>query len=315
VRREDQQFTLACILVGYALVSIQGAREGLDIGDKQRIAGLIGQANELGAFLATYAPLVLVSALLLTKNVVRLVLLGFLILGVTALVYTESRASLLALPLGVCVMLCASGRGRYGFIGLLLVLAVAAFPNLLPEKATERFEGTYAETLPGTGVQLDRSAASRLIVWKGALEMIAEHPLGVGFAQFQQEIPNYAQTHEYALDAHNYYLSAWAEFSFIGLVVLLLLLYRMLADAWALARHGPDHFLRSVGLGLWAAILATLFVNCFGTRLMEIQVSTYLWVLTAVAAAARDTVPQQDTEIVPVAEPLRVNAWGLRSYS
>src|SRR5262245_3089877 len=40
VRREDQQFLLACLVIGYALVSVQGVREGLDIGDKNRIAGL-----------------------------------------------------------------------------------------------------------------------------------------------------------------------------------------------------------------------------------------------------------------------------------
>src|SRR5262245_38352350 len=101
VRREDQHFLLACMLIGYAIISVQGVREGLDIGDKQRIDGLIGQANELGAFLAIYAPLVLISALLLTKGLVRFALFGLLVFGVTALVYTESRACLLALPLGI----------------------------------------------------------------------------------------------------------------------------------------------------------------------------------------------------------------------
>jgi O-antigen ligase len=315
VRREDQRFLLACMLVGYALVSLQGVREGLDIGHKQRINGLMGQANELGAFLSMYAPLVLVSALFLTKGLIRFALLGVLALGVTAAVYTESRASLLALPIGLCVMLCMSGRGRYGVVGLLLVTIIWAFPSLLPEKATERFESTYTEDSFGAGPQLEQSAASRLVVWQGALDMASTHPLGIGFAQFKQEIRNYAVTNKYALDAHNYYLLTWAEFGFIGLIVLLCLLYRMLGDAWALARHGPDYFMRNLGLGLWAGLIATLFVNCFGTRLMDIQVSTYLWVWSAIAAAARNAAYEEDVETLEEVAPERENIWGLRSYS
>ncbi|HEV8713333.1 MAG TPA: O-antigen ligase family protein [Candidatus Binatia bacterium] len=314
-RREDQHFLLACMLVGYGLVSLQGVREGLDIGHKQRIEGLIGQANELGAFLAMYAPVVLVSVLFLTKGLIRLVPLGLLVLGVTALVYTESRACLLALPIGLCALLWTSGRGGYGFVGLLLVTVIMAFPSLLPEKATERFEATYKVDSFG-GEQLEESAASRLELWQGALHMASEYPLGIGFAQFSQEIRNYAHTNKkYASDAHNYYLLTWAEFGIMGLIVLLCLLSRMLVDAWALARHGSDHFARSLGLGLWAGLIAALFVNFFGTRLMDIQVSTYLWVLSAVAAAARDTVYEEDVETPEEGAPVRENLWGLQSYS
>jgi len=315
VRREDQQFLLSCMLIGYTLVSLQGVREGFDIGHKVRIAGLIGQPNELGAYLAMYAPIVLVTLLFLAKGVMRLVLLGVLALGVMALVYTGSRASLLALPLSVCVMLWMSGRGSYGVVGVLLVVVIAAFPGLLPEKAIERFEAADTMSIPDLGgVQLDKSAASRLVVWQGALRMISEHPLGIGLEQFKQQIHNYADTHEYALDAHNYYLLAWAELGLIGLFVLLFLLYRMLANAWALAKHAPDHFMRSLGLGLWACLIATLFVNCFGSRLMDIHVSTYLWVLSAVAAGTRDAVYEEEGETLTVVEPLR-DQWGLRSYS
>jgi len=314
VRREDQQFLLACLLIGYAVVSVQGVREGLDIGDKQRIDGLIGQANELGAFFSMYAPVVLVSALFLTKGLTRFALLGLLVFGVTALVYTESRACLLALPLGLCMLLCASGRGHYGAVGLLLVLVLWAFPDLLPEKATERFETTYTADSLGTNPQLELSAAARLDVWQAAWQMASEHPLGLGFAQFHQEIRHYVRSDTSVLDAHNYYFLALAEFGFPGLIVLLYVLYRMLGNGWALARHGPDLFTRSLGLGVWAGLIAALFVNCFGSRLMDIQVSTYLWILSAVAAAARDMVPEEEVEAeIGVASP-HEDLWGLRSY-
>lgn len=316
-RRGDRRFVFACLIIGYTLVSVQGLREGFDIGHKSRIRGLMGQANELGAFLAMYAPLVLVAALSLVRGVKKGALFGLLIVGAWALMYTESRASLLALPLGVCALLMASGRVQYSFIGLFLVLILWAFPSLLPEKATERFESTYVEDMSGTGTQLEISAASRLDIWEGAMRMIAEHPLGVGFAQFQQMIPQYAPTRVYAMDAHNYYILTWAEFGFVGLAILLALLGCMLVNAWLLAKRATDPFLRALGLGMCASLIAALFVNFFGTRLMDIQVSTYLWVLSAVAAAARAPMREnEEVEEVSVdAAPVRINAWGLRSYS
>jgi O-antigen ligase len=144
--------------------------------------------------------------------------------------------------------------------------------------------------------------------------MVSEHPLGLGFAQFHEEIRHYVRSDDRVLDAHNYYLLALAEFGFPGFIVLLYVLYRMLGNGWALARHGPDHFTRSLGLGVWAGLIAALFVNCFGSRLMDIQVSTYLWVLSAVAAAARDTVPEEEVETEIVAAAPREDLWGLRSY-
>ncbi|MBI3302970.1 MAG: O-antigen ligase family protein [Deltaproteobacteria bacterium] len=312
-RAEDRKFMLACALIGYALVGVQGVREGLDIGSKVRIVGLIGQANELGAFLAMYAPLALVAALFLTTGLVRYALFGCLVFGAWALLFTQSRAALLALPVGVLTVLFVCGRGGMGLVGVLLVALMWAFPEFLPENATARFETIYVEDGPGTAEQLEPSAAARIEIWKGTLSMASAHPLGVGFAQFHYVIPQYAQIDKkYATDAHNFYLLIWGEFGLAGLLVLLALIWRLLANVWTVASQAADEFLRALGQGICATMLATLVVNFFGSRLMDIQVSTYLWVLSATLARACDTL--RDTKSAPAAvvvSRLRENAWGL----
>jgi O-antigen ligase len=196
-------------------------------------------------------------------------------------------------------------------LGVGLVVLAWAFPGILPENATARFATTYVEGIPGTTEQLEPSAAARVEIWKGALRMASAYPLGVGFAQFGDVIPQYARIDkQYATDAHNFYLLVWGELGVGGLLVLFALLWRMLIAAWTVASHAADEFLRALGLGLFAGILTTVVVNFFGSRLMDIQVSTYLWVLGTTVVCAYDTL--SDTEPSVEVGRLRENPWGLK---
>lgn len=288
-KQEDRKFLLACMLMGYVIVGLHGFRHGIDYGDKIRIGGLLDQPNDLGAFLAMYAPMTLMAALFLTAGVVRYVLFGGVYLGSWALLYTQSRAALLALPLGVLTVLFRSGRGGYGAFGVLLVVVLWAFPEMLPEQATSRFESTYVEqNLPGGKEQLEASAAQRVAIWQGALEMISENPLGVGFAQFQPTIEHYAKLQGEARDAHNFYLLVCGELGVIGLLLLLALVWKVLTMAWAVSRNATDVLVQRLGLGFFASVLVTIVVNLFGSRMMTLQVATYFWVLAAILVRAYD---------------------------
>lgn len=287
---EDRQFVLACVLFGYLLVGVHGLRHGLDYGEKVRIGGLFDQPNDLGAFLAMYAPIALVAALFLTTGWVRLPLLGGIGIGSWALLFTQSRAALLALPLGVLTVLFWSGRRGLSFIGILLVMLVWWFPEILPERATARFESTYVEAgaLPGSSGQLEDSAASRMDIWEGAVSMIAENPLGVGFAQFQPMIERYVKFRNEARDAHNFYLLVCAELGVVGLLLLLGMVWKILTVSWAVSQQSEDEFVKWLGLGVFATVLVTILVNVFGSRMMTLQVATSFWVLAAIIVRAYD---------------------------
>ncbi|MGE0682441.1 MAG: O-antigen ligase family protein [Candidatus Binatia bacterium] len=289
-KQEDRKFVLACVLLGYLLVGAQGLRHGLDYGDKVRIGGLFDQPNDLGAFLAMYAPLALVTAVFMTTGWIRYALLGGVGVSSWALLYTQSRAALLALPLGVLTVLFRSGRQGLGFLGVLLVMLFWWFPEVLPEQATARFESTYVEdnALPGSSGQLEDSAASRMDIWTGALNMIAENPLGVGFAQFQLMIEKYVKFRNEARDAHNFYLLVCAELGVLGLLLLLGLVWKILTVSWAVSQRSEDEFVKWLGLGVFATVLVTIMVNVFGSRMMTLQVATSFWVLAAITVRAYD---------------------------
>jgi O-antigen ligase len=289
-KQGDRKFVLACVLLGYLLVGAHGLRHGLDYGDKVRIGGLLDQPNDLGAFLAMYAPMALVTALFLTTGWIRYALLGGVGIGSWALLFTQSRAALLVLPLGVLTVLFRSGRRGLGCIGVLLVMLVWWFPEVLPEQATARFESTYVENnaIPGSFARLEDSAASRMDIWKGALNMISDNPLGVGFAQFQRMIDKYVKFRNEARDAHNFYLLVGAELGIVGLLLLLGLVWKILAVSWAVSRRSDDEFVKWLGLGFFATALVTIMVNMFGSRMMTLQVATSFWVLAAIIVRAYD---------------------------
>jgi O-antigen ligase len=289
VKQEDRRFVLACVLLGYLIVGVQGLRSGLDYGDKVRIGGLLEQPNDLGAFLAMYAPFAFIAALFLTAGRIRYLLLGGVAVGGWALLFTQSRAALIGLPIGILAVLFRSGRGGLGLLGLLLAGSMWLFPEVLPEQVTARFAETYVEkNLPGASAKLEESAASRMNIWRGALNMIADNPLGIGFGQFQQEIEHYAKFQNEARDAHNFYILVGAEFGIGGLVVLLLMLWKVVTISWAVSRQSIDPLVRPLGLGMFASALTLIVVNCFGSRMMTLQVSTYFWVLAALLMRAYD---------------------------
>jgi O-antigen ligase len=288
-KQEDRKFVLACVLLGYGVVGVQGLRHGLDYGDKVRIGGLLDQPNDLGAFLAMYAPLALVAALFMTEGRIRDALFGGVVVSAWALLFTQSRAALLGLPVGVLTVLFRSGRPGFGVLGLMLAGTIWFFPDVLPEQATARFATTYVEkALPGASAQLEESAASRMNIWQGAMNMIADNPLGVGFAQFQREIESYATFQNEARDAHNFYLLVCAELGVVGLLLLLGMVWKVATVSWAVSRQATDAWVRHLGLGMFACTLTTIVVNCFGSRLMTLQVSTYFWVLAAMLVRAYD---------------------------
>jgi len=155
--------------------------------DASRVSGLMRQANSMGAFLVYYGVPLL--ALALTSKSWRrraLYLAGFLVTA-RAVLFTFSRGAYLGLAAGSAVvvllrspLLLLAGVGGGA-------LTVAAVPSLIPSSVMERLGDTTSEEKglydPTAVEQLDRSSAHRLVLWRGAARMIAQHPLqGVGSA-------------------------------------------------------------------------------------------------------------------------------------
>jgi O-antigen ligase len=280
--------------VGYALVAIHAVREGFDYGPRKRIPGLLGHPNETGAYLAMYAPLLLAIALLLFRGNLRVVLLGIVCVAAWGLIASESRGAMTGYGVGILGTFFASRRPLLATSGLVLALVVYILPEVLPERVTGRFESTVVSDnpeYPGKGAadledQLEESAANRIIQWKAGLSAMLSNPMGFGFDRFKGVIGDYGGIK--GMDAHNIFLLVGVELGVMGLILVIGLFAKIGADAWAVARNATEAFSRAVGMGTFVMVIPAIIVNFFGSRLMQEQPSTYLWVLAGMTARMRD---------------------------
>ena len=289
-KEEDRKFGVACMMIGYAIVAVHGIREGIDYGPTKRIPGLLGHPNETGAFLAMYAPFGLVLALRVLKGWHKLLVIGVTFLGAWALIPTLSRASWTAYGLGTVAALFAAKKYGLGTVGLIVGLLLYTAPDLLPERVTARFDETVVEEAAAEGLEdaLDESAAARITQWKSSISAMMSNPIGFGFARFKGVIGGYGGIS--GLDAHNFFFLVGVELGVAGFLMAIALFWKMGSNTWALARTASDPFTGSLAAACCAMIVAAFVVNCFGSRLMQDQPSTYLWVLMAMVVRARDAV-------------------------
>ena len=167
----------------------------------------------------------------------RALFLAAAMASTTALVVIGSRSAGLAI-LGLWVVLFVFSKGRMKLIAVCMVALVLLVPTTLKHRVSE-------------GYKQDPHAFSRLLIWKGALEMGLDHPLlGVGPNLYYEYSSKYAfptdklpvRYGRIARKPHNEYLKAWAEGGVVGVVALLGLLLitsRHFLGAWLLGRPGP----------------------------------------------------------------------------
>jgi O-antigen ligase len=311
---DDRRFVITCMMIGYTLVAVHGVREGIDYGAHKRIPGLLGQPNETAAFLAMYAPFGLTLALLLLHGRLRVALIGITCLGGSALVMTQSRGAMIAYGMATIVALVAAKRRGLAMAGIAVLLILPWMPELLPERLTSRFEETVLDDTQAAGESLEdtleASSANRITQWKSSIGAMLSNPVGAGFGQFRRVIAGYGGIA--GLDAHNFFLLVGVEFGVIGFMLAVALFAKMAADAWAVAKGAVDPFMRVFGSAACAMIVAALIVNFFGSRLMQDQPSSYLWVIAAMTARAHDMLRDAPAgggiETVPVTRRFRTIA-------
>ncbi|MBI4341889.1 MAG: O-antigen ligase family protein [Candidatus Omnitrophica bacterium] len=252
--------------------------------EKSRIGSIAQNPNTLAAFFNYYM---------------------FLLLSFFLTYAGQHRTWLLLIPFALCfrgIMVTFSRGGYLGFMlgtlgttffknAFLFMMTVGFFvtvtlnPALLPKGIQYRMGMTIERSNdpavidegPGT---LESSAATRVEIWKGAVEMIKDHPWwGVGYGAFPAHIGFYTEGRVAGMDAHNSYLLIASEMGIPTLVVFLIIL---LVAGWYtfwFYRRTPDQFFKATALGFLGGLSALLIVNFFGSRIDSQEVSSYLWIL------------------------------------
>jgi O-antigen ligase len=243
--------------------------------NKRDVGPLSYGPNQTAAFLAQYGMFCWGFGQFLKK--IKYKLLCYTLVGITtyATMYEFSRAGYLALLFSTLVLGLIHDRKLLVILGIFLV----TWQTVVPAPVRERVNMTQS-----ANGQLEASAEERVDLWEDAEASILRSPiLGSGFATFQlgQHVANLR-------DTHNWYVKILVETGLVGFVMYFFLIQQMISVVYRLFKRATDPMYRGLGLGMFLAICASLVANCFGDRWTYIEITAFLWVLTAASIRAME---------------------------
>jgi O-antigen ligase len=215
-------------------------------------------ANEVSVKLAMVLPLAIY---LLTKSPQawwRWLGLAYIPAAAFTILITGSRTGAVIMLLGLAGFIPTVLRsGVMGKVAsaLVVVVALVAIANVIPQKTIERIFTTGKEISSGT-------LNERSVIWANAYEEWEESPFyGHGLGSFRRIINPYHVDYT----AHNSFVAITAEQGIIGVVLYLTVITIALAAAWRLP--GDDRWL----------MLLMLLIVMIGQMSLTLQDRMYIW--------------------------------------
>ena len=279
--------------------------------DSDRLAGTIGEPNQLAAVLVAGVAIALALAIVEKRSpLLRILLVVAAGVCLLATFLTLSRAGIVALIVALFATVIVGGRWRAQAFAIASVVAatlVLFFAFIATPHQRDRVTAT------GTG-----STTGRSDIWTIAWRMVQAEPVhGIGVGQFQTSAVHYLiapgtiRRSDLIIDqpkvAHNIYLHVLAELGVVGLAAFLFILGFALRCALQAARTfrsrgdpGMDLLSRAVFVGLVGILSADFFASE--------QFSKQLWLLLGLgpallAMAGRGGHVEADEEPAPPLAP------------
>jgi putative inorganic carbon (HCO3(-)) transporter len=257
----------------------------LPAGDAMRSAGPLNP-NPFGQVLATAAVLAFYLARIQPRLAGRAVAAIIAVACVVAVVYTQSRAALIAL----LIVAVAAGvlRGmRLPVLAVAVGGAIALATLVLPASLQTRVGALYAAVSSNAGTPQDSSLRGRQSENLAGLRMWSDRPLiGVGPDNFEIHYQEYSEAigtdpRPEQRGAHNLYLESLAETGLLGAVAFFGVLWLALTGAWRARRRlvGDDALLAE---GILVALGA--FLICAVT--LHSAYARYEWIFLGLGLAA-----------------------------
>jgi O-antigen ligase len=277
VKTEDQaKRLLVCLFITCFIVSIYGL---IQIPGGGRVSapfeGEVGEPNTFGGYLILMGAVVVALMVHLKDMRVRLGLSFLLIVLLISLLYTQSRASYIAIVPAYLTLSLFSQRRFYLLAGLVVVLA-------------ERIAETFTQPVQTGQIQvgklrIDTSASARIISYKEALSVWQKRPiLGHGVTGYT------------FMDAQ--YPRMLVETGIAGLLAfgwLIFELFRVAINTW---RDSQDDLLRGLSAGLIAGLVGLLVHAIGANTFIIVRIMEPFWFLTGIVIA----LSQMDDESIHV---------------
>ena len=227
-----------------------------------RAVGTFPNPNLLAAFLVLFAPLTMLAGAALADLSARVVMVGVMALGYAALLVTFSRAGYLAAAAGVLALALAHRRVPRA-VALVGAAALAA-------------AGVLIAAVSGAASSL----GVRGQVWAAALDIAAEHPLGIGLGRAGPAIDARVPGAEQYQHAHNLWLNWLVEAGLLGLVAVIAVTALGVATAAGAARRGSP-----VGATGLAGLIGFLLMSVLDHPANASRIAAALWVVLGVVMA------------------------------
>lgn len=280
---------LSLVMAGL-LLSVVGLREYLAEwrggNPSWRVFAGFAVPNFLAGFFVAVIPLTL-ALLLGVKDRLSTLVLGFiLVLQVLTMLLTQSRLGVMALLAGGLVFIALAWlrgllKGLVGRRVLVIALALAVVGVIGARPVIQRLRASRDQSY---------SARFRVMTWRGAMRMVATHPLsGTGTGSFDSVYPRYAIV-GYTQHAHNSFLQWACDNGLPGLFLLVGVLVLSLAGAVrASGGPSPPEWLlgeeRLVATGIVAGLVGVIVHNVFDSDLYVPANTVAMAVLCGLAAA------------------------------
>jgi O-antigen ligase len=238
----------AAYLFGFGANVEAGRRGTLAIGEAKT------NANAFAASMLLPLALAFIAFLKLRNRVVKMVALAAVIMLVSGVYISMSRAALLALVVIVACLVYRTGVRWHAFLVVLVLVGLLA---TMPERFFTRV------TSPVTGE--DSTGGGRIEIWSVGLTALEEFWMwGAGISNFPivytRQVP--ITFGPMATASHNTYLGTFVELGIVGFVIMLLAMASQLRIAWR-GRHSGSLILYATE----ASFLGLLVISFFGDTL------------------------------------------------
>ncbi|MDO8722213.1 MAG: tetratricopeptide repeat protein, partial [Syntrophales bacterium] len=172
---------------------------------------------------------------------------------------------------------------------LIFLLSIhLVFPYILPTPA--KLEVSYGERVSSALDPSSESASARLAVWANTLDLVRDHPFGVGINNWKVVYPEYSRSQiidkattseTHFEEVHNDYLQMMAEIGIIGFAFYLWILVSIIRICWKSsdAKYSPFF--------LWC-IVGFMTTSFFSFPLQMPVTSLFFWLIAGLIVVRSD---------------------------
>jgi O-antigen ligase len=267
---------LFCLFLTCFIVSIYGL---MQIPGGERVSapfeGARGEPNTFGGYLVFMGAVAVALIDHLKDMRVRLGLAVLLVVLLVSLLYTQSRASYLAVIPTYLTLSLLSRRRFYLVAGLIVIVALS--PVILPHVAKKRIAYTFTQPTHRDQIQigklrLDTSLSARITSWKEGLSEWRNKP-----------ILGHGVTGHKFMDAQ--YPRILVETGVVGLLAFGWLIYILFLVGLRTWRNQQNDLLRGLSVGFIAGLVG-LLVHAFGANtFIIVRIMEPFWFLTGIVIA------------------------------